>query len=168
MDTKLIIKKVNKYCKLKGVSNQLYKDMITITTMFNVAKGDIKDVKDIHALIYMMDVSSFSKLVQDSEYNEAASKNAINQYSMQFSYPKSVSKILLAYLNAYCAHTKVHKFEYFYKLGKVDEKEQHQNVELLSEFLESLSQLNNTITECLKYNYSFIIEYARDSLKRDS
>ncbi len=167
MDTKLIIKKVNKYLKAKGISNQLYKDMITITTMFNIVKGDIKETKDIVCLINMMDVSAYSVLRQDVEYEEEDVRKQTNKFANQFAYPKSIAKILLAYLDAYEAHVKVSRFEYFYKIGKVDEKEQHLNVDLLSDFLDASRQMNKIIIDSLKYNYSYIIEYARDSLKRE-
>ncbi len=167
MNTKFIVKRVNKYCKTKGISNYLYKDIITITTMFNVVKGEIKENKDIQVLINMMDVTIFSRLVQDDEYEENALREIAMNFAKQFSYPKTISKILLSYLDAYFAHIKVSRFEYFYNLGKVDKREQFLNVELFSDFLDASRKLNSAIIDGLKYNYSFIIEYARDSLKRE-
>ncbi len=167
MDTKFITKKLKKYCKHKGLTNNFYIDLVTITTMFNVAKGEIKEKKDIEQLIDMMDVSAFSALKQDVEYEDESLVKQINKYSNQFSYPKTIAKILLAYLDAFNAHTNKVRFDYFYKMGKVDEKEQSLSVNLFAEFLDASRKLNAVITEGLKYNYSYIIEYARDSLKRE-
>ncbi len=166
MDIKFVDKIIHKYLKHSNITNNLYVEIIHIAVYFNLSKGEISDKHEIIKLINMMDAKEFATLKQTELATQEDIKHLIRSFAEQFSYTNKINKILCAYTDAYFAHLKVNEFQYFFKQDKLDEVQQKINVDLLANFLDKSRQLNEVIIEALKYNYSFIIEYARDSLKR--
>ncbi len=167
MNNKRVEKKVIQYALKNKITIPVNQNLIVLATLFNLAKGNITNPKEINKFIQMMDLKPFTYLHKEDYSTPKEMMAAINLYAEQFAYPKSVRNILIAYLDAYIAHQKVNKFEYFYKMDHLDEAKQKVNVDLLSNFLDKSRQLNDTIIDSLKYNYSSVIEYARDSIKKD-
>lgn len=166
MNVKFIISKVSKNLKQQKVTNQLYKGLVTIATLFNIAKGEIFNKEDIQSFIDKMDSSYFSKLDQKQYTLDKQLDLAINGFCQQFKYRADILIILKAFLVAYQAHVKVNTFQYFYQMHDIDEEKQKLNVNLLDSYLDKSRKLNDIIIEKLKYNYSFVIEYARNTLMK--